>query len=65
MTLFLRSVCWSASFPIGNRYFLFETYHNMVFPVRKKYIIDVEKSDQQKFKCATQVWELLYYFLMI
>ncbi|GEA28103.1 hypothetical protein MiAbW_02675 [Microcystis aeruginosa NIES-4325] len=28
---------------------------DIAFPVRKRYIIDVEKSDQQRFKCATQV----------
>ena len=27
----------------------------IAFPVRKRCIIDVEKSDQQRFKCATQV----------
>jgi hypothetical protein len=32
---------------------------NIAFPVRKRYIIDVEKFNQQRFDCATQVWELL------
>jgi len=28
---------------------------NIAFPVRKRYIIDIEKLNQQRFNCATQV----------
>ena len=31
------------------------TAHNIAFLVSKRYIIDVEKFNQQRFKCATQM----------
>jgi putative PIN family toxin of toxin-antitoxin system len=32
-----------------------QVLQNIAFPVRKRYIIDVEKLNQQRFNCATQV----------
>jgi hypothetical protein len=44
--------------------FVFKLYNTffgfIAFPVGKRYIVDGEKLNQQRFNCATQVWETLY-----
>jgi hypothetical protein len=40
---------------------IFDFYkRSIAFPVGKRYIVDGEKLNQQRFNCATQVWETLY-----